>query len=53
MIESQMKPSYEITPSILKLITSISEKILSKYNLLNKPLPKLRKQFLILKFVIN
>ncbi|QTY27064.1 Fic family protein [Flavobacterium sp. CS20] len=40
-----MKPPYEITPSILKLITSISEKIGEiNANLLNKPSPKLRKQ---------
>ncbi|WP_034041127.1 Fic family protein [Wocania ichthyoenteri] len=40
-----MKPPYEITPSILKLITSISEKIGEvNANLLNKPSTKLRKQ---------
>ncbi|AJR03783.1 Fic family protein [Siansivirga zeaxanthinifaciens] len=40
-----MKPPSEITPSILKLITSISEKIGEvNANLLNKPSPKLRKQ---------
>ena len=40
-----MKPPYEITPSILKLITSISEKIGEvNANFLNKPSPKLRKQ---------
>ena len=45
MILSQMKPPYEITSSILKLITSISEKIGEvNANLLNKPSPKLRKQ---------
>ena len=39
-----MKPSYEITSSILKLITSISEKIGEvNANLLNRPSPKLRK----------
>jgi Fic family protein len=45
MIVSKMKPPYEITSSILKLITSISEKIGEvNANLLNKPSPKLRKQ---------
>jgi Fic family protein len=45
MIVSPMKPPYEITSSILKLITSISEKIGEiNANLLNKPSPKLRKQ---------
>ena len=45
MIVSQMKPPYEITSSILKLTTSISEKIGEiNANLLNKPSPKLRKQ---------
>jgi Fic family protein len=45
MIVSRMKPPYEITSSILKLITSISEKIGEvNANLLNKPSPKLRKQ---------
>ena len=40
-----MKPPYEITSSILKLITSISEKMGEvNANLLNKPSPKLRKQ---------
>lgn len=45
MIVSQMKPPYEITTSILKLISSISEKIGEvNANLLNRPSPKLRKQ---------
>ena len=45
MIVSKMKPPYEITSSILKLITSISEKIGEvNANLLNRPSPKLRKQ---------
>jgi len=45
MIVSRMKPPYEITPSILKLITSISEKIGEvNANLLNRPSPQLRKQ---------
>lgn len=45
MIVSQMKPPYEITSSILKLITVISEKIGEvNANLLNRPSPKLRKQ---------
>jgi Fic family protein len=40
-----MKPPYEITSSILKLITSISEKIGEvNANLLDKPSTKLRKQ---------
>ena len=41
----KMNPPYEITPEILKLITSISEKI-GEINAtyLNKPSPKLRKQ---------
>jgi len=40
-----MKPPYEITPIILKLITSISEKIGEiNTNLLDKPSPMLRKQ---------
>ncbi|WP_310994270.1 Fic family protein [Aequorivita marina] len=40
-----MNPPYEITSGILKLITSISEKIGEvNANLLNKPSPKLRKQ---------
>jgi len=45
MIVSRMNPPYEITFSILKLVTSISEKIGEvNANLLNKPSPKLRKQ---------
>jgi Fic family protein len=45
MIVSRMKPPYEITSSILKLITSISEKIGEvNANLLNKPSPNLKKQ---------
>lgn len=45
MIVSQMKPPYEITSSIVKLISSISEKIGEvNANLLNKPSPKLRKR---------
>lgn len=41
----KMKPPYEITPKILKLITSISEKIGEvNANFLNRPSPKLRKQ---------
>jgi len=40
-----MKPPYDITPIILKLITSISEKIGEvNANFLNKPSTKLRKQ---------
>ncbi|MFB9056604.1 Fic family protein [Mariniflexile ostreae] len=40
-----MEPPYEITTAILKLISSISEKIGEvNANLLNKPSPKLRKQ---------
>lgn len=40
-----MKPPYEITSSILRLITSISEKIGAvNANLLDKPSPELRKQ---------
>jgi cell filamentation protein, protein adenylyltransferase len=40
-----MKPPYDITPRILKLITSISEKLGEvNANFLNKPSPKLRKQ---------
>ncbi|MEO5788355.1 Fic family protein [Gelidibacter sp.] len=40
-----MKPPYIITPEILKLITSISEKIGEvNANFLNRPSPKLRKQ---------
>jgi len=44
MIVSFMRPPYQITPEIVKLIASISEKlgqINAKY--LNKPSPKLRK----------
>lgn len=45
MIVLYMKPPYEITSSILKLITSISLKIGElNANLLNKPSPELRKQ---------
>ncbi|MDN3643174.1 Fic family protein [Lutimonas halocynthiae] len=45
MIVSRMKPPYEITPKILKLITLISEKIGEvNANFLNRPSPKLRKQ---------
>lgn len=45
MIVSRMQPPYEITSNILRLITSISEKIGEvNANLLNKPSPKLRKQ---------
>ena len=45
MIVSKMNPPYEITSTILKLITSISEKIGEvNANLLNRPSPKLRKQ---------
>lgn len=45
MIVSLMKPPYEITPNILKLITSISEKIGAvNAHLLDKPALKLRKQ---------
>lgn len=41
----KMNPPYEITAAILKLITSISEKIGEvNANLLNRPSPKLRKQ---------
>jgi len=41
----KMKPPYKITPKILKLITSISEKIGEvNANFLNRPSPKLRKQ---------
>ncbi len=45
MIVSQMNPPYHITPQILKLITSISEKI-GQINakFLDKPSPKLRKE---------
>ena len=40
-----MKPPYDITPTILKLITSISEKLGEvNANYLNKTSPKLRKQ---------
>lgn len=40
-----MKPPYEITTSIIKLISSISEKIGEvNANLLNRPSPKLRKK---------
>lgn len=40
-----MKPPYEITPSILNYITSISEKIGEvNANYLNRPSPQLRKQ---------
>ena len=40
-----MKPPYEITPKILKLLTTISEKIGEvNANFLNKPSPQLRKQ---------
>jgi len=40
-----MKPPYEITSSILKLITSISEKLgEAKANYLTKPSPQLRKR---------
>lgn len=40
-----MKPPYHITPRILRLVTSISEKIGEvNANLLNKPSPQLRKQ---------
>ncbi|MBC3759426.1 Fic family protein [Hyunsoonleella sp. SJ7] len=40
-----MYPPYDITPTILKLITSISEKIGEvNANFLNKPSPQLRKQ---------
>lgn len=45
MIVSRMSPPYAITSHILKLITSISEKIGAiNAHLLNKPSPKLRKQ---------
>ena len=41
----KMKPPYEITPKILKLIASISEKLGEvNANFLNKPSPQLRKQ---------
>ncbi len=40
-----MKPPYEITPHILKLLTAISEKIgEAKANFLDRPSPQLRKQ---------
>src|SRR6056297_3312964 len=40
-----MKPPYEITPTILKSITSISEKLGAiNATYLNKPSPKLRKE---------
>ena len=40
-----MKPPYDLNPKILKLITSISEKVGAiNANLLNKPPPQLRKQ---------
>lgn len=40
-----LKPPYEISPKILKLISSISEKIgVVNANYLNKPSPQLRKQ---------
>jgi len=43
--DSIMKPPYDISPVILKLITSISEKIGEvNANLMNKPSPQLRKQ---------
>lgn len=45
MIVSPVKPPYEITTAVLKLITSISEKIGAvNANLLDRPSPKLRKQ---------
>lgn len=45
MIVSQMKPPYQITSEVLKLITSISEKIGAvNAHFLNRPSPKLRKQ---------
>ena len=41
----KMKPPYDITPKILKLIASISEKLGEvNANFLNKPSPQLRKQ---------
>jgi len=41
----KMKPPYQITTKVLKLITSISEKIGEvNANFLNRPSPKLRKQ---------
>jgi len=40
-----MKPPYDLTPKVLKLVTSISEKIGEiNANLLDKPSPLLRKQ---------
>ena len=45
MILSKMKPPYQINSSILKLITSISEKIGAVNAIyLNRPSPTLRKQ---------
>lgn len=45
MIVSRMNPPYEITAAILKLVTSISEKIGEvNANFLNRPSPRLRKQ---------
>ena len=42
---TEMKPPYDITPKILKLIASISEKLGEvNANFLNKPSPQLRKQ---------
>lgn len=45
MIVSKMNPTYQITPEILKLIVSVSEKI-GQINarFLDKPSPKLRKE---------
>lgn len=41
----KMTPPYEITPNILKIITSISEKLGAiNATYLNKPSPKLRKE---------
>ena len=43
--DSIVKPPYEITPTILRLITTISEKIGEvNANLLSRPSTKLRKQ---------
>jgi Fic family protein len=40
-----VKPSYDITPKILKLITSVSEKIGEiSASLIDRPSPQLRKQ---------
>ncbi|MGB5941737.1 MAG: hypothetical protein WBG71_02555 [Leeuwenhoekiella sp.] len=40
-----MEPSYDITPTVLKLITSVSEKIgMVNANYLDKHSPKLRKE---------